>query len=236
MQSKTRIIIADDHPLLRESLRQALSNQKDMEVIGEASDGEDAINLASELEPDIVVMDIMMPKLDGIEASRRIKKVDPSIAILVLTAYDDDNYVLGLLEAGAAGYVLKSARGEHIVEAIRSIRAGECVLHPKIIEKLLKRAMSKSPEISESSVNELLSERETEMLKLLATGMNNKQIAEKLCLSLRTVKAHMSNIFTKMNVASRSEALVESLKSGLITLEDIKQEDISKSQSTSMLQ
>ena len=236
MQSKTKIIIADDHPLLRESLRQALSKQEDMEVIGEAIDGEDAINLASELEPDIVVMDIMMPKVDGIEASRRIKKVDPSIAILILTAYDDDNYVLGLLEAGAAGYVLKSARGEHIVEAIRSIRSGECVLHPKIIEKLLKRAMSRSPEISESSVNELLSEREMEMLKLLATGMNNKQIAEKLCLSLRTVKAHMSNIFTKMNVASRSEALVESLKSGFITLEDIRQESISRSQSTSMLQ
>ncbi len=225
MQLKTRIVIADDHPLLRESLRQALSNEKDMEVVGEAGDGEEAVNLVSQLTPDIVVMDIMMPKFNGIEATRQIKKIAPNIAVLILTAYDDDSYVLGLLEAGAAGYLLKSAKGQDIVEAVRSILAGESVLHPNIIEKLLKRAISKSPEIEESRVSEMLSERETEMLKLLAKGMGNKQIADKLCLSLRTVKAHMSNIFTKMNVASRSEALVEALKLGLVTLEDIKQEN-----------
>ena len=228
MKSKTKILIADDHPLLRESLRQALSSQKDMEVIGEASDGEETVNLVSQLKPDIVVLDIMMPKLNGIEASKQIKQIAPTIAILILTAYDDDNYVLGLLEAGAAGYLLKSARGEHVVEAIRSIQAGESVLHPSIIEKLLKRAISKSAAVEESKVNEILSDREAEMLKLLATGMSNKQIAEKLCLSLRTVKAHMSNIFTKMNVASRSEALVEALKLGLLTLEDVKQESNSE--------
>ena len=228
MSLKTRILIADDHPLLRESLRRALSTQKDMEVVGEAGDGEEAVNLASQFEPDVVVMDIMMPKFDGIEASKRIKKGNPNVAILILTAYDDDNYVLGLLEAGAAGYLLKSARGQDIVEAIRSIRAGESVLHPHIIEKLLKRAMGKPCEIGMSRASELLSARETEMLKLLAMGMSNKQIAEQLCLSLRTVKAHLSNIFTKMNVASRSEALVEALRCGLVTLEDIKQEDTSK--------
>lgn len=228
MNSKTRVLIVDDHPLLRESLCQALSSQKDMEVVGEAGDGEAAINLASQLKPDIVIMDIMMPKFNGIQASSQIKKTAPNTAILILTAYDDDNYVLGLLEAGAAGYLLKSARGQDIVEAIRSIRAGEAVLHPNIIEKLLRRALSKSVEIEESSANEILSDRETEMLKLLAMGMSNKQIADKLCLSLRTVKTHMSNIFTKMNVASRSEALVQALRMGLITLEDIKQENISE--------
>jgi DNA-binding NarL/FixJ family response regulator len=170
-------------------------------------------------------MDIMMPKFDGLEASRRIKRVTPNTAILILTAYDDDNYVLGLLEAGAAGYLMKSARGQDLVEAVRAIRAGESVLHPKIIEKLIKQAIIKPEGTVDRKIRDLLSDREMEMLKLLATGMSNKEIAEKLCLSLRTVKAHMSNVFTKMNVASRSEALVEALRKGLLTLEDIKHSD-----------
>jgi DNA-binding NarL/FixJ family response regulator len=224
VKPKTRILIADDHPLLRQALSQVFSSQKDMEIIGEASNGEEAVNLASQLKPDIVVMDIMMPQFDGLEASRQIKKIAPTIAILVLTAYEDDNYVLGLLEAGAAGYLLKSARGQDLVDAIRAIRAGESVLHPKIIEKLLRQALVKSPGTAENKIGGLLSDRESELLKLLATGMSNKEIADRLCLSLRTVKAHMSNIFTKMNVASRSEALVQALRSELLTLEDIKQE------------
>ena len=228
MKPKTRILIADDHPLLREALCQVFSSQKDMEIVGEAGNGEEAIDLASQLKPDILVMDIMMPKFDGLEASRQIKKITPNTAILILTAYDDDNYVLGLLEAGATGYLMKSAKGQDLVEAVRAIRAGESVLHPKIIEKLLKQAMVKPVETAEHKIKELLSDREMEMLKLLATGMSNKEIAEKLCLSLRTVKAHMSNIFAKMNVASRSEALVEALRKGLLTLEDIKQADTSE--------
>ncbi len=228
MKAKTRILIADDHPLLREALCQVFSNQKDMEIVGQAGNGQEAVDLALQLKPDILVMDIMMPKFDGLEASRQIKKISPNTAILILTAYDDDNYVLGLLEAGATGYLMKSAKGQDLVEAVRAVRAGESVLHPKIIEKLLKQAMAKPAETIEPKIKNLLSDREMEMLKLLATGMSNKEIAEKLCLSLRTVKAHMSNIFTKMNVASRSEALVESLKKGLLTLEDIKQAGISE--------
>lgn len=229
MKLKTKILIADDHPLLCEALCQTLSKEQDMEVVGKANDGEEAVSMASQLQPDVVIMDILMPKLDGIEASKRIKATTPNIAILILTAYDDDNYVLGLLEAGAAGYLLKSARGQDLVEAVRAIRAGESVLHPEIIEKLLKRAMLKSVGAAKPRTNELLSEREKEMLKLLATGMGNKEIAKRLCLSLRTVKAHMSHIFTKMNVASRSEALVEALRSGLISLEDIKEKSDVKS-------
>ena len=225
MKTKTRILIADDHPLLREALCQVLSKEQDMEVVGKAGDGEEVVKMAFQLKPDVVIMDIIMPKFDGIEASKKIKSNAPNIAILILTAYDDDNYVLGLLEAGAAGYLLKSARGQDMVEAVRAIQAGESVLHPEIIEKLLKRAMLKSAGIVKSRTSGLLSEREKEMLKLLATGMGNKEIAKNLCLSLRTVKAHMSNIFTKMNVASRSEALVEALRSGLISLEDIKREE-----------
>jgi NarL family two-component system response regulator LiaR len=225
---KTRILLADDHPLLREALSQVFSSEKDMEIVGEANNGEEAVNMTSRLKPDILVMDIMMPKFDGLEASRQIKKVAPNTAILILTAYDDDNYVLGLLEAGAAGYLMKSARGQDLVEAVRAIRAGESVLHPAIIEKLLKQAMIKPTGPMDRKMKELLSDREMEMLKLLATGMSNKEIADKLYLSLRTVKAHMSNIFTKMSVASRSEALVEALRKGLITLDDIKQSNASQ--------
>jgi DNA-binding NarL/FixJ family response regulator len=229
LKAKTKILIADDHPLLREALCQALSKEQDMEVVGRAGDGEEVVDMAAKVQPDVIIMDIIMPKFDGIEASKRIKAANPNIAILILTAYDDDNYVLGLLEAGAAGYLLKSARGHDLVEAVRAIRAGESVLHPEIIEKLLKRAMLKSAGSVKPKTNDLLSEREKEMIKLLATGMGNKEIAKRLCLSLRTVKAHMSNIFTKMNVASRSEALVEALRSGLISLEAIKEESGTKS-------
>jgi DNA-binding NarL/FixJ family response regulator len=228
MKTKTRILIADDHPLLREAICQVFSNQEDMEIVGEANNGEEAINLTAQLKPDILIMDIMMPKSDGLEASRQIKKIAPNTAILILTAYDEDNYVLGLLEAGATGYLMKSARGQDLVEAVRAIRAGESVLHPTIIEKLLKQAMAKPAEGLDRKIKDVLSDREMEMLRLLATGMSNKEIADKLCLSLRTVKAHMSNIFTKMNVASRSEALVEALRKGLLTLKDVKQEPASK--------
>jgi NarL family two-component system response regulator LiaR len=228
MKTKTRILIADDHPLLREALCQVFSSQEDMEIVGQANNGEEAINLTSQLKPDILIMDIMMPKSDGLEASRQIKKIAPDTAILILTAYDEDNYVLGLLEAGATGYLMKSARGQDLVEAVRAIRAGESVLHPKIIEKLLKQAMAKPADGLDHKIKDILSDREMEMLRLLATGMSNKEIADRLCLSLRTVKAHMSNIFTKMNVASRSEALVEALRKGLLTLKDVKQEPTSK--------
>ena len=217
-RDKLTILIADDHPLVREALHQALDGERDMEVVAEAGDGAEAVKLASELKPDVAVMDIVMPKLNGIEATRKIKEITPQIAILILTAYDDDEYVLGLLDAGAAGYLLKSARGCDLAGAIRAVKSGESVLHPKIIAKLLKRAMT-AP-VKERKASDLLSERELEVLRLVALGMSNKEIAEKLFLSQRTVKAHLTNIFNKLNVASRSEAIVKGLQWGLVTLEN----------------
>jgi NarL family two-component system response regulator LiaR len=217
-RDKLRVLIADDHPLVREALRQALDDEEDMEIVAEAAEGEEAVKLASELKPDVAVMDIIMPKLNGIEATRKIKEIAPDIAILILTAYDDDEYVLGLLDAGAAGYLLKSARGRDLVGAIRAIRSGESVLHPKIIAKLLKRATMAPTD--EHKTSGLLSERESEILKLVTSGMSNKEIAEKLFLSQRTIKAHLTNIFNKLNVASRSEAIVKGLQWGLVTLEN----------------
>ena len=217
-RDKLTVLIADDHPLVREALHQALDGERDMEVVAEAGDGAEAVKLASELKPDVAVMDIVMPKLNGIEATRKIKEIAPQIAILILTAYDDDEYVLGLLDAGAAGYLLKSARGCDLAGAIRAVKSGESVLHPKIIAKLLKRAMT-AP-VKERKASDLLSERELEVLRLVALGMSNKEIAEKLFLSQRTVKAHLTNIFNKLNVASRSEAIVKGLQWGLVTLEN----------------
>ncbi len=215
-------MIADDHPLLREALHRTLDGEEDIEVVAEAGDGEEAVKLASEFKPNVAVMDIVMPKLNGIEATRKIKEIAPDTAILILTAYDDDEYVLGLLDAGAAGYLLKSARGRDLVGAIRAIRSGESVLHPKIIAKLLKRA-TVAP-VEEHKASDLLSERETEVLKLVTSGMSNKEIAEKLFLSQRTVKAHLTSVFNKLNVASRSEAIVKGLQWGLVTLENTEDE------------
>jgi NarL family two-component system response regulator LiaR len=212
------VLIADDHPLVREALHRALDVEDDMKVVAEASDGEEAIKLASELKPNVVVMDIVMPKVNGIEATRKIKEIAPDTAILILTAYDDDEYVLGLLDAGAAGYLLKSARGRDLVGAIRTLKAGESVLHPDIIARLLKRATVTS--VRESKAQGLLSERETEVLRLVAMGMSNKEVAEELFLSQRTVKAHLTSVFNKLNVASRSEAIVKGLQWGLVTLEN----------------
>jgi len=217
-KDKLTVLIADDHPLVREALHRALDVEEDMKVVAEASDGEEAIKLASELKPNVVVMDIVMPKVNGIEATRKIKEIAPDTAILILTAYDDDEYVLGLLDAGAAGYLLKSARGRDLVGAIRTIKAGESVLHPNIIARLLKRATITS--VKESKAQGLLSGREAEVLRLVALGMSNKEVAEELFVSQRTVKAHLTSVFNKLNVASRSEAIVKGLQWGLVTLEN----------------
>ena len=217
-RDKLTVLIADDHPLVREALHRALEGEKDIEIVAEVGDGEEAVKFASELKPNVAVMDIVMPKLNGIEATRKIKEIAPDTAILILTAYDDDEYVLGLLDAGAAGYLLKSARGRDLVGAIRAISSGEAVLHPKIIAKLLKRATIAPA--GEHKASELLSERESEILKLVTSGMSNKEIAGKLFLSQRTIKAHLTNIFNKLNVASRSEAIVKGLQWGLVTLEN----------------
>ena len=219
MKQRIKVLIADDHALLRESMRNLIDRQDDMEVVGEACDGEEAVRLSSDLKPDIAVMDIVMPKLNGIEASKEIKKVSPGTAILILTAYDDVQYVLGLLEAGAAGYLLKSARGHDVVAAIRAVRAGESVLHPSIIAKLLERAMGISVEGDRLHWKNNLTDREMEVLRLAATGMSNKEIAERLSVTVRTVKAHASNIFVKMNVASRTEAILKAMREGWLELD-----------------
>lgn len=217
---KIRVVLADDHPLLREAIRSTFERQEDIEVVGEAGDGEEAVKLSSELKPDIVIMDIVMPNLNGIEATKQIRKVSPATAVLILTAYDDDRYVVGLLEAGAVGYMLKSARGQVLVDAVRTVCAGESVLHPAIIAKIIKYGVRVGAEGGGQRKDQQLSDRELEVLKLAAKGMSNKDIADALFLTVRTVKAHLSNIFNKLNVASRTEAIVKGVREGWINLED----------------
>jgi len=217
---KIRILIADDHAVLREGMRNLLEREKDFEVVGEAGDGEEAVRLGSELKPDLVIMDIVMPKLSGIEATKLIKQASPSTAVLVLTAYNDIRYIIGLLEAGACGYLLKSARSNEIVGAIRAVRSGESVLDPAVTHKLLQRVVGLVKEPGEVQTSGQLTPREIEILRLAAKGMSNKDIADELFLSLRTVKAHLTNIFNKIGVGSRTEAIIKGLREGYITLDD----------------
>lgn len=218
--TKIRILLADDHVLVREGTRELLGREDDLEVIAEAGDGEDAVRLAAAERPDVALVDIAMPKLNGIEATKQIKVQSPGTAVLILTAYDDDQYVFALLEAGAAGYLLKNVRGRDLVEAVRSVHAGESVLHPVIARKVIDRFARPPDQALDESPLMPLSERELEVLKLAAKGMSNKDIARQLYLSTRTVQAHLSAIFTKMEVGSRTEAVVQALQKGWFTLED----------------
>jgi len=224
MTQNIRVLIADDHAVLREGMRNLLQQEKDFDVVGEAGDGEEAVKLANELKPDVVLMDIVMPKLSGIEATRFIKQASPASAVLILTAYSDISYILGLLEAGACGYLLKSARGNEVVGAIRAVRSGESVLDSAVTRKLLKRVVDPAKGGGQRQPGGQLTMRENEILRLAAAGMSNKDIADKLFLSLRTVKAHLTNIFNKMGCGSRTDAIIKGLKQGYITLEDISED------------
>lgn len=217
---KIRILIVDDHPMIRAGMRGLLEAVTDFEIAGEACNGEEAVKLAAELKPDVIIMDIVMPKLNGIEATRQIKQASPTTAILILTAYSDIYYILGLLEAGACGYLIKDTRGEELVEAIRSVRAGESVLDTLVTRKLLERVVQQPGNLPFAQTSAQLTRREIEVLNLASKGLSNKDIAEQLFLSLRTVKAHLTNIFDKMGCGSRTDAIIKGLKLGYITLDE----------------
>jgi len=218
---KIRILLAEDHKVVREGTRRLLESQNDFEVVGEASDGIEAVELAKKYKPEIIIMDVSMPRLNGIEATKQIKAIYPNMAVLVLTGYDDDEYVFALLEAGAAGYLLKESSGQELIDAIRQVMTGEPVLHPKIMKKVLNRLRSPSEDQSTQSLGEVLSDREMEVLRLAAKGMSNMEIADSLTLSVRTVQTHLRSIFNKLGVGSRSEAIVYGLKKGWLTLEEL---------------
>jgi len=218
---KIKILIADDHAVVREGTRQILEQEPDLNVVAEAGDGEEAVRLAGNCKPDVAIIDIAMPKVDGIEATKQIKALYPTIAVLILTAYDDDQFVFSLLEAGAAGYLLKSVRGRELIDAVRAVYAGESVLHPSIARKVLNRFVPAPGKPGRREPAEVMTEREIEVLKLATRGLSNQDIAGELYLSVRTVQAHLEHIFNKLQVSSRTEAVVRALKEGWVTLDDI---------------
>ena len=221
MVRKIRIVIADDHAVVRQGTRSLLEREEDLEVVGEAADGEEAVQTIDQLKPDVAIIDIAMPKLNGVEVTRRIKPRCPSTAVLILTAYDDDEYVFALLEAGAAGYLLKDVDSREVVKAVRAVHAGESVLHPVIARKVISRFKSPATKVSEEKPAEELSERELQVLRLAARGMSNKDIASELCISVRTVQGHLSAIFNKLGVGSRTEAVFQAVKRGWLSLGEL---------------
>jgi len=218
---KIRILLADDHHMVRQGIRQLLEHETDFQVVSEADNGLETVRLARELKPNVIVMEARMPKLNAGETIRRIKADHPQAVVLVLTTHDGEEYVVGLVGAGAAGYLLKSAYGEELVQAIRSVCAGEFVCNSAVAPKLVKRAAQREP-VTLNSVDHLTG-REVEVLKLAARGMSNRNIAAQLGIGPRTVKHHLMNIFDKMSVGSRTEAVLKALRHGWISLEGYEQ-------------
>jgi NarL family two-component system response regulator LiaR len=219
--SSINVLLDEDHVITRQGIRRLIEDEKGVTVIGEASDGEEAVQMVTDLKPDIVIMDIAMPKLNAIEATRQIKLTSPRTAVLILSAYDDDEYVFALLKVGAAGYLLKNVSGDELTRAIRAVYKGEPVLDPMVARKVMNYFKLPGKGRGLEKPSEHLSNRETDILKLAAKGMTNKDIADKLHLSNRTVEGHLRTIFNKLGVGSRTEAVLYGLRKGWFTLEEL---------------
>lgn len=215
---KIRVMVIDDHPAFREGLTRLLKDETDMEVIATLGDGQQALESAIDLKPDVVVMDISMPVLNGIEAAKQIKEISPDTAVLMVSAYNYPSYVLACLRAGAVGYLMKNASLRKIISAIRLIHAGDSVFDLKVTGKVLRNLASDKVETKQ---DQELHPRELEVLDLAARGRGNKEIGNQLCISERTVQTHLVNIFRKLEVKTRTEAIIRALKEGWLTLDDI---------------
>lgn len=217
-----RVIIAEDHAVVRQGTAELLDREPDIVVVGQAANGAEAIALVRTRRPDIAILDIAMPVLNGIEATRAIKLEAPETRVLVLTAYDYDEYVVAVLAAGAAGYILKTADSNEVITAVRGVYVGEAVLDPGVIRKLWgPLAEHRGPAPAGARGSSALTTRERDVLLLAARGLSNKEIAQALSLSWRTVQSHLQSTFGKLGVASRTEAVVRGLQEGWLHLEDM---------------
>jgi DNA-binding NarL/FixJ family response regulator len=214
---KITVFLAEDHAVVREGLAELIRREADMEVVGEAGDGEDTVRQVKQLKPDIVLMDIAMPLVNGVEATKQIKSSVPQTRVLVLTAYDNPEFVTAAIDAGAAGYLLKNVRRKELTSAIRSAYEGESVLHPSVAKAIFAQLRTPADKIT-SEKPDVLSEREFQVLQKGAEGLSNKQIATLLSIGPRTVQTHWRNIFDKLGVYSRTEAIVYCLKKGWLNL------------------
>ena len=209
-----RVLLCDDHTILRDGLRNLLNAEPDIEVVGEAADGQQAIELIEELQPDVTIMDINMPGLNGVDAVERLTARDPNLRILMLTMYNHDEYLFRTIRAGARGYLLKDSPVSEVIEAIRKVMTGGSVLHPELTNKLLESYRGQTAEPEEHA--DKLSSREQQVLAAVVNGLSNKEIAEQLFITETTVKLHVTNIYRKLGVKSRSQAIMKAVKEKLV--------------------
>jgi len=216
--TKIRVLICDDHTILREGIRLLLNSQVDMQVVGEAMDGRDAVAKAHALKPDVILMDIAMPSLNGLEATKQIRRDDPNAHVLVLTMYESDEYVAQMLEAGATGYVLKKVAGSQLVYAIRAVYQGEAFLYPSITKRLVEDYLRRIETGQERALSDTLTDREREILQLIAEGHTSKKIADLLNLSIRTVQNHRAHVMQKLGIHDRGDLIKYAIQKGIIEL------------------
>lgn len=213
---KTKILIVDDHAIVREGVRMILAQESDLEVVGEAGDGQQALELTERIRPDVVIMDISMPGMGGIEATQTVRAKHPEVQVLVLTMHEDESYVFQLLRAGAAGYVLKRAAAQDLVQAVRAAAKGEAFLYPSVARKVVEDYLRRVETGEERERYDGLTTREKEILTLIAQGLSNQQIAEKLFISIKTVQTHRAHILEKLALHDRTELVRYAIRKGLI--------------------
>jgi two-component system response regulator NreC len=213
---KIKILIVDDHAIVREGVRMILAKESDLEVVGEAADGQEALELVKRLQPQVVVMDISMPGMGGVEATQTIRETYPTVQVLALTMHEDETYVFQLLRAGAAGYVLKRAAAQDLVQAVRAAAKGEAFLYPSVARKVVEDYLRRVETGEERERYDGLTGREKEILTLIASGSSNQQIAEKLFISIKTVQTHRAHILEKLGLHDRTELVRYAIRKGLI--------------------
>lgn len=218
MAKKIRVLLADDHRMMREGLRALLERQGDIEVLGEAADGRQAVRLATQLCPDVVVMDVSMPLLNGIEATRQIRRACPAVRVLVLTVHEGEDYVAQLLVAGASGYLVKRAGGDELVDAVRAVHRGQAFLHPAVAKVVIEDYVHRLQTGEGLSAHDVLTDREREILQLIAEGYTSREIADLLHLSIKTVQNHRSKIMNKLDLHDRGELIKYAIQQGIIHL------------------
>jgi DNA-binding NarL/FixJ family response regulator len=209
-----RVLIADDHPIFRDGMRALLGSVPDIEVVGEAATGDEAIAMTAELQPEVVLMDLQMPGIGGVEATRQILHASPHVRVLVVTMFEDDYSIFAAMRAGARGYVVKGAKSDDMLRAVRSVGNGDAIFSPAIAVRLIDFFSAPKPPVPQQTFPEL-SDREREILDLIAQGASNGEIAERLVLSPKTVRNHVSNIFSKLQVADRAHAIIRGRDAGL---------------------
>jgi NarL family two-component system response regulator LiaR len=214
MAESISVLLVDDHSVVRQGVRAFLVTQPGITVVGEAGSGEEAIKLAEQHVPDVILMDLIMPNMDGVEATRRVKQVSPRSQVVVLTSYHEDEHIFPALKAGALSYILKDISAEELASAVRKAAAGEAVLHPRVAARVIKELQGRREDALNAFTE--LSERELEVLKLIADGMSNAEMAAKLVLSEKTIKGHVSNILSKLHLVDRTQAAVYAWREGIV--------------------